>query len=502
VIASVLTCLLRGLEAVLVEVQADIAPGSPAFSVVGLADTRVKEARERVRAAIRNSDLTFPSGSRLTVNLAPADLPKDGVAFDLPIAVAIALAQLGRGSAPGTAFLGQLGLDGGVRHADGMLVAAQALRAAGVARVFVPAEDAAEAALVEGLEVFPTPTLAAAMRHLCGDDSLSVHPHVSPVPPAHTTPADDLAEVHGQLAARRALEVCAAGGHHLLLSGPPGAGKTMIARCLPGILPPLDLTEAMDVTRVESIVGALGPEPLRWERPFRSPHHSISTAGLVGGGTGLGRPGEITRAHLGVLFLDELAEFSGSALQALRQPLEQGSVTITRSQGTVVYPARFQLVAATNPCPCGRLGEERPGCRCSPRAIEAYQRTLSGPLLDRIDLRVNVTRPPLAAFAGQPKGEPSAAVRERVIAARRRQLERQGRLNASLRPADLRRNAPLGSSRTVLERWAAERGMSGRGFHRSWRVARTLADLACREAISADDVLEALGYRVELGAAA
>jgi magnesium chelatase family protein len=270
----------------------------------------------------------------------------------------------------------------------------------------------------------------------------------------------------------------------------------MLARCLPGILPPLTLEEALEVAQVRSILGELEGPPLRWERPFRAPHHTISTAGLAGGGTGLGRPGEISRADFGVLFLDELAEFQPPALQSLRQPIETGRVTLTRSRGAVTYPARFTLVAATNPCPCGWAGDERRACRCAPRAIERYQRSLSGPFLDRIDLRVAVTRPPLEALAAGPGGEPSSAVRVRVVAAREIQLARQGCLNSQLRPARLRESAPLGSGRRLLERWAEERGLTARGFHRAWRVARTAADVDGVESIAERHLLEALGYRL------
>jgi len=482
-----------------VEVQADIASGDVKFLLVGLATTSVKEARERVRSAIKNSGLEFP-GRRLTVNLAPAELRKEGSRLDLPIAVAIALARAGKRPPPHTAFLGELALDGAVRHVDGVLVAALGLRRLGYQRIFVPAANAAEAALVEGLVVTPCASLKAVVDHLVGVEAIEPYASTGPGPELGVEPSEhDLAEIHGQEEGRRALEIAAAGGHHLLLSGPPGAGKTMLARCLPGILPPLELEEALEVAQVRSLLGELpGHRPLGWVRPFRAPHHGVSAAGLIGGGSGLAQPGEISRSHHGVLFLDELAEFQTPVLQALRQPLETGRVSITRSGGSVAYPARFTLIAATNPCPCGWAGDAVRSCRCSPGAIDSYQRRLSGPLLDRIDLKVGVRRIKLETLASEPTGEGSAPVRERVIAARARQLSRQGCLNAQLKPARLRQLAALEpASRRTLERWAEQRGLTARGFHRAWRVARTSADLDGAEQIGERHILEALGYRLQ-----
>jgi magnesium chelatase family protein len=479
VLATVDSCVLAGLEARRVEVQADSANGETKFYLVGLAATSVKEARERVRSAIKNSGLDFPR-KRLTVNLAPAEMRKEGSGLDLPIAIAIALAEVGKRAPARSAFLGELALDGAVRHVDGVLVAARCLQKLGFERVFVPAADASEAALIEGLEVIPCEHLAGVFAHLVGSAQITPQPFTEVAVDAATGILEnDLAEVHGQEEARRAIEVAAAGGHHLLLSGPPGSGKTMLARCLPGILPPLDLAEAFEVAQVRSLLGDLLPgRPLDWDRPFRAPHHGVSMAGLIGGGAGFALPGEISRANHGVLFLDELAEFQGQVLQALRQPLETGRVTITRSGGTVTYPARFTLVAATNPCPCGWLGDPIRTCRCTQAVVDGYQRRLSGPLLDRIDLQVGVRRVPLAELAAEPRGETSQAVRERVLAARARQQARQGCLNAQLKPSKLRHLAAMEpGSRRTLERWSEQKGLTARGFHRAWRVARTAADL-------------------------
>lgn len=500
---TVLSALPHGLDGRLVDVQCDVSGGqSPTINLVGLPAASIREARERIPLAFRNSGLEFPK-RRVTINLAPAELRKEGAGLDLAMAAAIWFAGQGRRVPDGCAFLGQLGLDGSVRHVDGVLIAALRLRTAGVRELYVAAADGAEAALATGVTVRPCRDLAQTLSALLGAEPAPEPPAPGPPPDEAAAGADDLAEVQGQEEARRALEVAAAGGHHLLLSGPPGAGKTMLARCLPGLLPPLQRDEALELAQIRSLLGDLtAGSPLDWARPFRSPHHGISPAGLIGGGSGLARPGEISRADRGVLFLDELSEFDSAALQALRQPLESGRVTITRAAGTVTYPARFQLVAATNPCSCGWSGDPSGRCRCTPAAVAGYQRALSGPLLDRIDLRVRVSRPSLAALSSAQPGESSAEVRRRVLAARSRQLARQGCLNSALRAPGLRRFARLTpASVRLLEQCGAAGELTARGFHRAWRVARTLADLEDSAEVGDRHVLEALGYRLAEAAA-
>jgi magnesium chelatase family protein len=504
-LSTVCACAVVGLEGEIVQVEVDFNPyGMPAFTVVGLPDVAVQESRERVRAAIRNSGLQFPN-KRYTVNLAPASLRKEGPAYDLPMALGVLAStdQVPLHRLASAVFVGELSLDGSVRHVSGILPVAHRAWLEGYECIYVPEEDACQAALVPEIDVIPVRSLGHLVEHLY---ELHVIPpyvrrEVDVSVPPNLDGLTDFADVKGQEHVKRALEVAAAGGHNVLMIGPPGVGKTLIARALPGILPTMSLEEALEVTRIYSVADLLAQDkPLMRVRPYRAPHHTISHAGLVGGGS-WPRPGEVSLAHRGVLFLDELPEFGTHTLEVLRQPIEDRRVTISRAKVALTFPANFMLVAAMNPCPCGFFGDPVRECTCSSAAVRRYQQRLSGPLLDRIDIHVEVPRVDYDKLTDDRRGEPSAVVRDRVEAARERQRVRfrdEPRLqaNADMGPSDIRRFCkPEPAGQQLLNTTLRQMQLSARAYHRILKLSRTIADLAGSETIEIEHLAEAIQYR-------
>lgn len=495
------SCAVIGLTAHSIDIEVDVSPGHPGFFIVGLGDAAIQESRERIRLAIKNSGYDYPYMRKIVINLAPADVKKEGASFDLAMALGIVLAGTTiRPELADAIILGELSLDGSVRKTEGVLPAVISAKERGFTRAFVPWQNATEAALIDGINVFPVRSLTELVDHIRGV-SVIVPFQVDrrQLQSSSLLDVPDISYVRGQQHAKRALEIAAAGGHNLLMSGSPGAGKSLLAKTIVGILPPLTEDEAMEVSKIYSIAGLLSHEcPLITERPFRAPHHSASGVALVGGGR-IPKPGEITLAHRGVLFLDEFPEFPRKVLEVLRQPLEEGLITVSRAAGTLTFPARCMVIAAQNPCPCGFFGDAKRRCTCSPSSIVRYQQRISGPLLDRIDLHITVPRVEFHELHGPPSGDTSPQVRMRVEAARARQYARladRGRTNAELRPLEVQTHCAINEESKMLLGQATERlHLSARSYHRILKVARTIADLAGADTIETGHVAEALQYR-------
>jgi len=500
-LAHVFSCAVIGLDGVLIDIEVDYGQGLPHMAIVGLPDEAVKESRERVYSAIKNAFLVYPR-KPLTVNLAPATVRKEGPCFDLPIAVGVLVTgeQIPPEAVENSLIIGELSLDGSVRHVRGILAAAALARSEGYQKVYVPAVDAPEASLIPDIEVYPVETLYQLWQHFIGENPILPFKPGDVVAPEFEMPFTDFCEVKGQEHIKRALEVAASGGHNVLMTGSPGAGKTLLARAMTSILPSMSLEESLEVTRIYSISDQLPAEtPLIRQRPFRAPHHTISHAGLVGGGR-VPRPGEISLAHRGVLFLDELPEFGKRILEVLRQPLEDKIVTISRAQGSLTFPANFMLVGAMNPCPCGYFGDTMRQCTCPPAAISNYQKRISGPLLDRIDIHLQVPRVDYQKLSEKRTGESSEAIQARVEAARQIQIKRfEGTKlvnNADMTPKEIRQYCVLDPAGEGLMKTAMRQlRLTARGYHRVLKLARTIADLSGETTIKTEHLAEALQYR-------